>query len=120
MTANEIERAAKETIVPRPGTEKDGKTLAALREGFKIGALYMRNAPWHYADERPENDRAVLGVDNYSHPVICGPNNSEWENTVESFGLTAWAYTDDLLPSTFNEKLEANKDVLKRLKEKGD
>lgn len=82
--------------------------------------MWRINSVWHRTDEKPENDRMVLGIDNYSHPAILGPDNSGWEETAKIFCVTEWAYLDDLLPSNFNEILEANKDVLKRLKGKGD
>lgn len=78
------------------------------------------NSVWHKANELPENDRMVLGIDDDSFSVICGPNNDGWNDTVKDLRITAWAYVDDLLPDTFDEILEANRDVLERIKEKGD
>ena len=68
----------------------------------------------------PENGELVLAIGEDDYPVIYGPNNEEWDDTVRHFGITAWAYVDDLVPDTFDEILEANRDVLKRIKEKGD
>ena len=87
---------------------------------YRQGAMWRINSVWHGADEKPENDRMVLGIDNGSHPAICGPDNSGWEDTVRIFCITAWAYVDDLLPDTFDKILKDNKDVLERIKEKGD
>lgn len=89
-------------------------------DSFIAGAAWRINSVWHRADERPEDNRAVLAIGEDDYPVIAGPNNEEWEGSAEHFGFTAWAYMDDLLPDTFDRILEANKDVLERIKEKGD
>lgn len=83
---------------------------------FILGAAWRINSVWHRADEEPEDNRVVLAIGEDDYPVICGPDNEEWEGSVESFGITAWAYVDDLLPDTFDDILEANKDVLERIK----
>lgn len=62
----------------------------------------------------------MLAIADDGIPFIGGPDNSEWEEIARELGITAWAYVDDLVPDTFDDILEANKDVLKRIKEKGD
>ena len=50
--------------------------------------------------------------------MIAGPNHDGWEDTVNDLHIMAWAYFNDLIPTPFNEIIEANKDVLQRLKDK--
>ena len=118
MKRNEIEKYAEEVI---PALPFDPEELHKVeRRGFCAGASWRINSVWHRADEMPEVNRKVLAILEDDYPAIFELNNSGWENTVESFGITAWAYVDDLLPDTVDEILEANKDVLERIKEKGD
>lgn len=99
----------------------------ALR-AFKKGAEWQsRQSPWISVEERlPEPDKEVLLYDKNSirHYVIGwlqrdkGYNKGMWalsNGWVEDKDITHWMP----IPS-FDEILEANKDVLERIKEKGD
>lgn len=93
---------------------------------YRQGAMWRINSVWHRADEMPDekdaNGKGVLFMDSDGSLFHGAASNwlFSWNDLVNEIDLTAWAYVDDLLPDTFDEILEANKDVLKRIKEKGD
>lgn len=97
-------------------------------EDFQCGAQWQsKQSPWISVKERlPEPDKEVLLYDKNAirHYVIGwlrrhkGYNKGMWASIngwVEDKDITHWMS----IPS-FDEILEANKDVLKRIKEKGD
>lgn len=97
-------------------------------DGFKDGAEWQaKQSPWISVEERlPEPDKEVLLYDKNSirHYVIGwlrihkGYNKGMWvliNGWVEDKNITHWMP----IPS-FDEILEANRDVLERIKEKGD
>lgn len=51
---------------------------------------------WHDPSEVPDSGRTLLVRAKDNYPFIAGPTNSMWDKTVEDFGITKWAYTDDL------------------------
>ena len=85
---------------------------------YRQGAAWYINSVWHGANELPEDELTVLAIGDY--PWILGPSKGGWEDAVTYYGIKAWAYVGDLLPGTFDEILKDNKDVLERIKEKGD
>ncbi|RGY15364.1 MULTISPECIES: DUF551 domain-containing protein [Bacteroidaceae] len=113
--------------------ERDSIAIKALAKAialraFKKGAEWQsRQSPWISVEERlPEPDKEVLLYDKNSirHYVIGwlrrdkGYNKGMWalsNGWVEDKDITHWMP----IPS-FDEILEANKDVLERIKEKGD
>lgn len=100
------------------GTANDAKPHPIHIErnkAFKAGAEWQRNQVWHRPIEQPEEPRLILTITPHN-AFICGPNHEGWENTVESFKIVIWAYIDDLKPTSFDEILKANMDILKGLK----
>lgn len=94
-----------------------------FKDAFERGAQWRINSVWHQPNEKPENGKIVLCVRGGGGlALISGPNNSQFRKYSYEYGFDYWAYVEDLLPTalSFDEILEANKDVLKRLKEKGD
>ena len=97
------------------GTAHDAKPHPIHTErnkAFKAGAEWQRNHVWHKPTEQPEEPKLVLTLTSYG-AFICGPNHEGWEGTVDHFKITTWAYVDDLRPTSFDEILEANKEILK-------
>ncbi|WP_342979357.1 DUF551 domain-containing protein [Bacteroides stercoris] len=92
----------------------------ALR-AFKKGAAWQaRQSPWISVEERlPEKNTVVLTRGAYGFLICQLSSLGEWETGAnvnkERLGITHWMP----IPS-FDEILEANKDVLERIKEKGD
>ena len=92
-----------------------------MRNAFKAGAEWQaKQSPWISVKERlPEKNTVVLTRGAYGFLICQLSSLGEWETGAnvnkERLGLTHWMP----IPS-FDEILEANKDVLERIKEKGD
>lgn len=94
-------------------------------ESFIAGAEWQaKQSPWHDTTEKPVQGKLCLVE--YKDPngeirvrldKHCG---FEWKEMCHYDRILRWAYVDDLKPLTFDQILEANKDVLQRMKEKGD
>lgn len=67
------------------------------RRFFYDGAKWYIESAWYNACETPEEGKILLCITS-AGPLICGPNNREWEDMIKEFGITRWAYIDDLLP----------------------
>jgi hypothetical protein len=91
------------------------------KSGFKSGAEWQaKQSPWISVEERlPENNTVVLTRGAYGFLICQLSSLGEWETGAnvnkERLGITHWMP----IPS-FDEILEANRDVLERIKEKGD
>ena len=90
-------------------------------ESFISGAEWQsKQSPWINVKERlPENNTVVLTRGAYGFLICQLSSLGEWETGAnvnkERLGITHWLP----IPS-FDEILEANRDVLGRIKEKGD
>lgn len=94
-------------------------------ESFIAGAEWQaKQSPWHDTTEKPVQGKLCLVE--YKDPngeirvrldKHCG---FEWKEMCHYDRILRWAYVDDLKPPTFDQILEANKDVLQRMKEKGE
>lgn len=90
-------------------------------ESFKAGAEWQsKQSPWISVKERlPENNTVVLTRGAYGFLICQLSSLGEWETGAnvdkERLGITHWMP----IPS-FDNILEANRDVLERIKEKGD
>ena len=88
---------------------------------FISGAEWQsKQSPWISVKERlPENNTVVLTRGAYGFLICRLSSLGEWETGAnvnkERLGITHWMP----IPS-FDDILEANKDVLERIKEKGD
>lgn len=88
---------------------------------FISGAEWQsKQSPWISVNERlPENNTVVLTRGAYGFLICQLSSLGEWETGAnvnkERLGITHWMP----IPS-FDEILEANRDVLERIKEKGD
>lgn len=90
-------------------------------ESFISGAEWQsKQSPWISVKERlPENNTVVLTRGAYGFLICQLSSLGEWETGAnvnkERLGITHWMP----IPS-FDEILESNRDVLERIKEKGD
>lgn len=90
-------------------------------ESFISSAQWQsKQSPWISVNERlPENNTVVLTRGAYGFLICQLSSLGEWETGAnvnkERLGITHWLP----IPS-FDEILEANRDVLERIKEKGD
>lgn len=120
-----LEEAARENILFNHRTVDRtlfGKDLAKFGEmNFVQGAEWQsKQSPWISVKERlPEVGEHVLTKGAYGFLICYFSSLGEWETGAnvykERLGITHWM----LIPS-FDEILEANRDVLERIKEKGD
>lgn len=120
-----VEEAAKENILFNHRTVDRtlfGKDLAKFGEmNFVQGAEWQsKQSPWISVKERlPEVGEHVLTKGAYGFLICYFSSLGEWETGAnvykERLGITHWM----LIPS-FDEILEANRDVLERIKQKGD
>ena len=67
-------------------------------DGFVEGAEWRINSIWHSASEKPQDLRMLVAINKDGFPLVCGPNNTDWEETVKVFKVAKWAYIEDLLP----------------------
>lgn len=106
-----------------PIVSRQTKVNNAFGIGFIEGALWADEHPkstWISVEERlPENNTVVLTRGAYGFLICQLSSLGEWETGAnvnkERLGITHWMP----IPS-FDEILEANRDVLERIKEKGD
>lgn len=120
-----VEEAAKENILFNHRTVDRtlfGKDLAKFGEiNFVQGAEWQsKQSPWISVKERlPENNTVALTRGAYGFLICRLSSLGEWETGAnvneERLGITHWMP----IPS-FDEILESNKDVLERIKQKGD
>ena len=99
----------------------DSLEMRLVKEAFRQGAEWQsKQSPWISVNERlPEVGEHVLTKGAYGFLICYFSSLGEWETGAnvykERLGITHWM----LIPS-FDEILEANRDVLERIKEKGD
>lgn len=102
------------------GENKDCGIVAqeqyACRAGFMAGVEWQRNHVWRNVLQSPSDGEMVIAMLEVG-PLVCGPNHNDWKQAVDELGIIAWAYFKDLMPTSFDEIIEANKDVLQRLKD---
>lgn len=132
QTVEEAEKEYAKSVIDSFGTNGVPSSISAIKGmialGFENGAeWHARQSPWISVEERlPEPEEEVLLYDSRSirHYVIGQLrkekryNKSIWalsNGFVEDDDITHWMP----IPS-FDEIIEANKDVLQRIKEKGD
>lgn len=81
--------------------DKWGISNNETREGYMLGytqgAFKYRDLIWHEATQTPQNGKTLLAINEAGTPFICGPNNTEWEETVKVFRIAKWCYIKDLL-----------------------
>lgn len=88
----------------------------ACRAGFMAGVEWQRNHVWRNVLQSPSDGEMVIAMLEVG-PLVCGPNHNDWKQAVDELGIIAWAYFKDLMPTSFDEIIEANKDILQRLRD---
>ena len=126
-----VEDAAKEAAEDCYECQYDNSLeMRLVKEAFRQGAEWQsKQSPWISVKERlPEPNKLVLCrmVSNgaiVSGYIVVSPGRSPYVATDGGFEFEDWnGYECDMwmyIPS-FDEILEANRDVLERIKEKGD
>lgn len=91
MNQEDIENAA--------GKESEHPFIEIERKGFIRGAEWRINSVWHDASEDPQHSGMLIAINKDGTPIVCGPNNSNWNITVKIFHVERWAYIKDLIPN---------------------
>lgn len=71
--------------------------LSIYIKGFVEGSDWSIETAYHQPGDIPLNGEMIL-CETKGFPMIAGPNHENFNETVEHFGITRWAYTNDLLP----------------------
>lgn len=71
--------------------------LSIYIKGFVEGSVWSIESAYHQPGDIPTDDEIIL-CETKVYPMIAGPNHENFNETVEHFGITRWAYTKDLLP----------------------
>ena len=66
-------------------------------KGFVEGSDWSIESAYHQPGDIPI-DGEVLLCETKCGPMICGPCNEGFNEAVENFGITRWAYAKDLMP----------------------
>ena len=82
-----------------PHEVDDGTSVSLQRKAFRAGAEWFKQSLWHDANEEPIMGARVLI--NHHLIVITWHNEYKWDACCKLFGITKWAYIDDLLPKQF-------------------
>ena len=102
MTREQIEKAAKETLVNEP-VELQATKVGAFQHGFVAGAEWRISSVWHDAHEEPQHSGRLIASNEDGNYILCGPNNCNWKQTVKLFRIINCAYIIDLLPERKEE-----------------
>lgn len=125
-----MKQTIEEAVNEIGGVHPDWDKITCFRIGFKEGARWQaKQSPWISVEERlPEQNELVLCRMVSNGAIVSGYIFVEDKKTPRvatqgSFEFEDWNdYECDMwmpIPS-FDEILEANRDVLERIKEKGD
>jgi len=106
MTREQIEKAAKETLVNEP-VEIQATKVGAFQHGFIAGAQWRINSVWHDTCDiaEPGNDCLVEYMDGDENVCIRIDRRSEyeWINACHYDKILRWAYISDLIPERKEE-----------------
>lgn len=96
------------------GTAHDAKPHPMHIErnkAFKAGAEWQRNHVWQDTAQLPEEGKIAAILTNCKHLIIIEVNK-DWENLIKSFKGQAWAYYENLLPTSIDCIIEEDKALL--------
>lgn len=135
-----MKQTLEEAVNSISGVHPDWSRLECFRKGFKEGAKWQaKQSPWISVEERLPNkgQRVLVGflyyykyddreAESRKHIDVFTYENGIWTTDSDISYLGKSVEKDDIkvicwmpIPS-FDEILEANRDVLERIKEKGD
>lgn len=97
MDKREIEKTVNEYIGHAEEID-EGIDTCMRRKAFMDGAQWRINSVWHDAHEEPQRSGMLIASNEDGNYILCGPNNSNWKQTVKLFRIMNWAYIIDLLP----------------------
>lgn len=98
MTREQIEEAAKETLVNEPA-ELQATKVGAFQDGFVAGAQWRINVVWHDRVEKADTSKElILMYPNGSVRVTLLNPNLTFDGFLSVDMFIKWAYVSDLLP----------------------
>ena len=101
MTREQIEKVA--LLFAGAGEFGECPYNPDAKNGFIAGAQWRINSVWHDAHEEPQRSGMLIASNEDGNYILCGPNNSNWKQTVKLFRIMNWAYIIDLLPERKEE-----------------
>ena len=101
MTREQIEKVA--LLFAGAGEFGECPYNPDAKNGFIVGAQWRINSVWHDAHEEPQRSGMLIASNEDGNYILCGPNNSNWKQTVKLFRIMNWAYIIDLLPERKEE-----------------
>lgn len=111
MTKEQIEKAAKETLVNGP-VELPATKVGAFQHGFVAGAQWRINFVWHDANKEPEQENEPILVEykawgfECSYYTVCD-DIWDYRTRLKRDGayctILRWAYIKDLIPERKEE-----------------
>lgn len=66
-------------------------------KSFVEGSEWSIESAYHQPSDKPIEGEMIL-CEAKGFPMISGPKHEDFNETVEHFGITRWAYTNDLMP----------------------
>lgn len=66
-------------------------------KSFVEGSEWSIESAYHQPSDKPIDGEMIL-CETKGFPMIAGPKHEDFNETVEHFGITRWAYTNDLMP----------------------
>ena len=118
-----MKQTLEEAVNSISGVHPDWSRLECFRKGFKEGAKWQaKQSPWiSVEDKLPSLNQKVI-VYNGKQVYISHRTEKDYAKDTNSFlyGLQTYNVVAWMPIPSFDEILEANKDVLERIKEKGD
>lgn len=103
MTQEEYEKGFVDYMTKNNGKDYEKcynkEHIADMKADFLSGAQWRINSVWHKAEDLPKNNKMLIAIDKDERPLLCGPFNKDWKDTVRYFGITIWAYVEDLIPN---------------------
>lgn len=107
MTREQIEKAAKETLVNEP-VELQATKVGTFQRGFIAGSQWRINSVWHNNDEEPEERKEILVKYKFMTPDGAIEMRKEIVESLDDLSniycdVFNWAYLDDLLPERKEE-----------------
>lgn len=121
QTVEETAREYRDFMVKDNGGSQYDFVSGDIKDAFLAGAEWQsKQSPWISVEEQPipNNEDLVVLLEDGSYRIACsgGESGIQESNTYKPlFNVIAF-----MLIPTFDQILEANKDVLQRMKEKGD
>ena len=98
MTREQIEKAAKETLV-NESVEIQATKVGAFQRGFVAGTQWRINAMWHDRAEKADTSKElILMYPNGSVRITLLNPNLTFDGFLSVDMFIKWAYVSDLLP----------------------